>query len=53
MKHEEAVKYLDQLEDMLVRIETAKEADWKDVLYLTRALHWLFREVVRNEKTIS
>lgn len=50
MKREEIVRYLDQLENMLVRIEKEKDADWKDVLYLTRALHYLFREVIKDEK---
>ena len=50
MKREEIIKYLDQLENMLVRIEKEKDTDWKDVLYLTRALHYLFKEVVKNER---
>lgn len=52
MKHDDIVKYLDQLENMLVRIEKEKDADWKDVLYLTRALHYLFREVIKDEKLL-
>lgn len=47
-KHKEAVKYLDELEDALLRIEEQR-ADWKDIRLVVRACHWLFREYVRSE----
>ena len=44
----EAIQYLDQLENALIRIETTREATWIDVLEAIRAAYWLFREYVRE-----
>ena len=47
-KHDQAVQYLDQLENALIRIELNQAADWRDVQEAIRAAYWLFREYLRQ-----
>ncbi len=49
---EQAVKYLDELEDILVRIDTEKEYNYSDVLAALRSSYWLFREYLRLEEKV-
>ena len=46
MKHEEAVKIMDQMENCLVRAEMAKKD--LDLIVALRALYKLYEEVVRH-----
>lgn len=45
-----AAKYLDELENMCLRIEGDKEFTYTDVLATVRACYWLFREYLRLEE---
>lgn len=48
MKHEEAVKIMDQMEDCLVRAEMAKKD--RDLIAVMKAVYKLYEEKVRNGK---
>ena len=47
MTHDEKVKYLDQLEDSLVRAETSRKD--VDLLVCLRVLYFLFKDEVKND----
>ena len=47
MTHDEKVKYLDQLEDSLVRAETSRKD--VDLLVCLRVLYSLFKDEVKND----
>ena len=50
-KHDQAVQYLEQLEDALIRIERDRSADWKDVQEAIRACYWLYKEYLRQAES--
>ena len=45
-----AFKYLDELENMLIKIEMSKEFTYVDVMAAIRSSYWLFKEYLRLEK---
>ena len=49
-KRTKAVEYLNELEDMLIRIECSKEYSYSDVVASIRACYWLFNEYLRLEE---
>ena len=51
MTHDEKVKYLDQLEDSLVRAETSRKD--VDLLVCLRVLYSLFKDEVKNDSKVS
>lgn len=47
---EQAVKYLDELENILVKVETRKEYSYEDVLAALRCGYWTLKEFLRVER---
>lgn len=45
-----AAEYLDELEEMLLRIEKEKDFTYVDVMAALRSGYWLFREYLRLEE---
>lgn len=50
---DKAVQYLEELENMLVRIDTEKKYEYTDVLASLRSGYWLFREYLRLEERVK
>lgn len=45
-----AFEYLEELENMLIKIETSKEFSYVDVMAAIRSSYWLFKEYLRLEQ---
>lgn len=45
-----AFEYLEEIENMLIRIERTKEFDYVDVMAALRSCYWLFKEYLRLEQ---
>lgn len=47
---EKALEYLEEVEQMLIRIDTTKEFNYVDVMAALRSCYWLFKEYLRLEQ---
>ena len=47
---EKALEYLDEIENMLIRMECHGEYKQTDVLAVSRCCYWLFKEYLRLEQ---
>lgn len=45
-----AANYLDEIENMLLKVETTHEYSYLEVLAALRSCYWLFREYLRLEE---
>lgn len=45
-----AVQYLEELENMLIKIDTKKEFTYVEVMAALRSCYWLFKEYLRLEE---
>ena len=49
-KHEQMVEMLNQLEDTMIKVELENNFEKKDWVALSRVVHFLLKEYVRNDK---
>lgn len=47
---QKVLDYLQELEDMLIKIELKKEYDYTEVMAALRSCYWLFKEYLRLEQ---